>query len=131
MKKSFLTFAMIALFSTNVFAGKLGRFIVKSCTIAVPKGVSDDVVRDLMKKGFNPAVPIDADSFRVDIDADAAHVKATNLLHNDLFFQGSPYLEIIDKDFSQGETKTTLSVGIVGQIQIAYSGKSIPNCVED
>lgn len=104
MKKLSLLFAVFNLISLTGFAGQIGEFEVKSCSLIVSPTANDEVLSVLMAKGYRPMNLLGASK-----NPESA---------KDLI--GFPYLE-----------ESSLNIKIVGETKTLYSIDEAPNCLDN
>ncbi len=104
MKKLSLLFAVLNLISLTSFAGQIGEFEVKSCSLIVSPNASDETLSVLMAKGYRPMNLLGA----------SRNPESSK----DLI--GFPYLE-----------ESSQNIKIVGETRSLYSVDEAPNCLDN
>lgn len=104
MKSFNFFFIALTFFSSVAFAGQIGQFEVKSCSLVVSRDASQEMMSALMVKGFRPMNLLGAAKNPQDVP--------------DLV--GFPYLE-----------DNSLNIKIVGQAKALFSIEEVPNCIEN
>lgn len=104
MKKLSLLFAVLNLISLTSFAGQIGEFEVKSCSLIVSPNASDEMLSVLMAKGYRPMNLLGA----------------SRNPENSKDLIGFPYLD-----------ESSLNIKIVGETRVLYSVDEAPNCLDN
>ncbi|MCM2354177.1 MAG: hypothetical protein NDI63_11235 [Pseudobdellovibrio sp.] len=104
MKKLNLLFAVLNLISLPSFAGQIGEFEVKSCSLVVSPNTSAEMLSVLMAKGYRPMNLL---------GASRNPENAKDLI-------GFPYLE-----------ESSLNIKIVGETKTLYAIDEAPNCLDN